>query len=91
MQRIDEPVQVAINRDGMPIAFKWRSANYSITSRPTRWFSRQQWWANAERAHRGVGAGVLEVEMWRIQAGTMQAELLHTTQDNRWRILRLYS
>jgi hypothetical protein len=47
-----------------------------------------------ERAHRGIGSGVLEVEMWRFLAtgdGTKTSfELLHNTAGNSWKLLRRF-
>ena len=66
---------------------------YQVSSRPVRWFARTEWWVG-ERAHRGIGSGVLEVEMWRFLAtgdGTKTSfELLHNTAGNSWKLLRRF-
>jgi len=63
MGRIDEAVAVLVDQEGSPTLFKWREKDYQVSSRPVRWFARAEWWVG-ERAHRGIGSGVLEVEMW---------------------------
>lgn len=94
MQRIDEPVPVLISESGVPVSFRWREVSYLISSKPTRWFARSEWWIG-ERAHRGIGSGALEVEMWRFLAlgecGTAnQFELLHNTVANSWKLVRRF-
>jgi hypothetical protein len=94
MIRVDESVQVTTNQIGEPIGFSWRGGNYRVVSKPVRWFSRRDWWVEAARAQRGIGAGVLEVEMWRISAikdsAAAQFELIHTEIDNRWQLVRIF-
>jgi hypothetical protein len=84
MGRIDEAVAVLLDQEGAPALF---------SSRPVRWFARTEWWVG-ERAHRGIGSGVLEVEMWRFLAtgdGTKTSfELLHNTAGNSWKLLRRF-
>lgn len=95
MIRVDERVQVATNPAGEPVAFNWRSGSYRVISRPMRWFSRRDWWVEAARAQRGIGAGVLEVEMWRLSASKdscspAQFELIHTQSDDAWQLVRIF-
>lgn len=86
MLRVDEKVQVAVNQAGEPIGFSWRGASYLINSKPVRWFARREWWSEAIRVQRGIGVGVLEVEMWRVSASkngpavssASEFELLHS-------------
>jgi hypothetical protein len=48
----------------------------------------------APRAYRGIGAEVMELEMWRLTAncgpGTLQFELIHGQVGNTWKLLRVY-
>jgi hypothetical protein len=100
MIRIDESVSVVVNPKGEPIGFRWRGSNYLVSSPPTRWFARREWWVDASRVQRGIGSGVLEVEMWRLSADSSvaggvqtkcaQYELVHSTLDNHWRLLRIF-
>jgi hypothetical protein len=52
-----------------------------------------EWWVG-ERAQRGIGSGLLEVEMWRflaVEDGTKTSfELLHNTVGNSWKLLRRF-
>jgi len=95
MIRVDESVQVATKPSGEPIGFSWRGGSYRVITRPERWFSRRDWWVEASRAQRGIGAGVLEVEMWRLSASRdggspAQFELIHTQQNNSWQLVRIF-
>jgi len=93
MGRIDEAVAVLLDQEGAPALFRWREKDYQVSSRPVRWFARTEWWVG-ERAHRGIGSGALEVEMWRFLAtadGTKTSfELLHNTAGNSWKLLRRF-
>ena len=93
MVRIDESVAVFVDPEGVPTLFRWREKDYQVSSWPVRWFARAEWWVG-ERAHRGIGSGVLEVEMWRFLAtadGSMTSfELLHNSAANSWKLLRRF-
>ncbi len=101
MQRLDENVLVSTNQSGEPVRFLWRDSNYKVRARPIRWFARRDWWLEASRVQRGVGPGVLEVEIWRMLASEgdnsakkTQFEIAHS-QDakngkNIWRLVRVY-
>jgi Family of unknown function (DUF6504) len=65
MLRVDEAVDVLVNQAGQPTHFKWRGERYIVVSQPVRWFARREWWVESARAYRGIGASVLELEMWR--------------------------
>ena len=78
-----------------------RGIAYLVKSRPVRWFARREWWVEASRVHRGIGAGVVEVEMWRLQAKNVdpqaasessggQFELIHSADDNVWRLVHVW-
>ncbi len=94
MTRLDEAVAVSVNQNGEPIGFKWQDRFYLVMARPTRWFARREWWVEAARAQRGIGAGVLEIEMWRLLAScddnSSQFELIHSAGDNSWRLARVF-
>ena len=97
MVSVDESVTVSVNWAGEPVKFVWAGATYAITAKPVRWYDRRQWWAEAGRVQRGIGAQVLEVEMWQVQAelqDTIQAtlpkfefELMHS--KNAWQLVRV--
>jgi hypothetical protein len=93
MGRIDEVVAVLVDQEGAPTLFRWREKDYQVSSRPVRWFARAEWWVG-ERAHRGIGSGVLEVEMWRFLAtcdGVKNSfELLQNSLSGSWTIIRVF-
>jgi hypothetical protein len=93
MGRIDEAVAVLVDQEGAPTLFRWREKDYQVSSRPVRWFARTEWWVG-ERAHRGIGSGAVEVEIWRFSASltetTKSIELLHNTMSENWFLLRIF-
>lgn len=94
MGRIDEVVAVLLDQEGSPAQFRWREKDYQVSSRPVRWFARTEWWVG-ERAHRGIGSGILEVEMWRFMASAPEDsgsyfELLHSSLSNCWKLIRKF-
>lgn len=102
--RIDEAVFVATNTGGEPIGFNWRGIGYLVKTRPVRWFARREWWVEAARVQRGIGAGAVEVEMWRLRACPTPAaanlpqvdsadghfELIRSADSNVWRLVRVW-
>ncbi|MEN9749517.1 MAG: hypothetical protein RL149_595 [Actinomycetota bacterium] len=97
MVRVDELVAVATNPKGEPIGFNWRDGAYQVLNKPVRWFARREWWVEASRVQRGIGSGVLEVEMWRLVASCneekQQFELVHSFvgEKNVWRLNRIFN
>jgi hypothetical protein len=90
MGRIDEAVAVLVDQEGAPTLFRWREKDYQVSSRPTRWFARAEWWVG-ERAHRGIGSGAVEVEMWRLSvAESGICDLLHNTTTGAWKLIRRF-
>ena len=95
MVRVDENVTVALDKSGSPIGFSWRNGHYLVSGKPVRWYARRQWWVDAARVQRGIGAGALEVEMWRMLAdcgkhAIYQYEFIHDTLSDTWRLVRIY-
>jgi hypothetical protein len=90
MSRIDEAVSVLVDQEGVPTLFRWREKDYQVSSRPVRWFARTEWWVG-ERAHRGIGSGAIEVEMWRlIVAESGVLELSHTPSTKSWILVHFW-
>ena len=90
MGRIDEAVAVLVDQEGAPTLFRWREKDYQVSSRPVRWFARTEWWIG-ERAHRGIGSGAVEVEMWRLwvtEGGVF--DLLHHSPTDAWKLIRVF-
>ena len=93
MGRIDEAVAVLVDQEGAPTLFRWREKDYQVSSRPVRWFARTEWWVG-ERAHRGIGSGAVELEMWRFIATADEVktpfELLHNYLTGSWKLIRRF-
>jgi Family of unknown function (DUF6504) len=81
MLRVNEFIEVSVNQTGEPIGFSWRGDSYLVVSRPVRWFARREWWRESDRAYRGIGAEVVEMEMWRLNAGIRSKGGLTSTQN----------
>lgn len=98
MARVEEAVQVLVNQSGEPTGFRWRDQTYQVSGRPVRWFARRDWWAESARAYRGIGAQVMEREMWRLsakprqqdQGGLLQFEFAKVDLDQGWQLVRVY-
>jgi len=94
MGRIDEVVAVLVDQEGAPTLFRWREKDYQVSSRPVKWFARSEWWVG-ERAHRGIGSGAVEVEMWRFLATgdgiKTSFELLHYSPTGIWKLIRKFN
>lgn len=79
--------------DGAPVCFSWQGRSYTVISRPVRWYSRKHWWQNANAAPKGVGAELIEVEMWRLWAASdndrVFFELRHSLSEASWEISRI--
>jgi hypothetical protein len=65
---LSQQVAVLTNHDGEPISFDWGGSHWLVMSVPVRWYARKTWWQNAEGAPRGSGAALIETEMWRFRA-----------------------
>ena len=96
MIRVNEEVAVAVNGDGEPIGFKWKESHFLVANKPLRWYARKEWWQEAARATKGLGAEIMEVEMWRLLASDLgqisckQYELVHSVSKNHWRLILVY-
>ena len=93
---MDKTIAVSVNQAGEPVKFSWQGATYAVLAKSVRWFARKQWWAEANHVQRGIGAGVLEVEMWRVKAAnesheTGMFEIMHRTDSKHaWHLVRIY-
>ena len=86
--------EIALDFDGAPVSFVHDGLRYTVCSRPTLWYSRKRWWQEAGAAPRGVGALLVEEEMWRLWAvadsGQVLFEMRHSGADD-WEIYRVDS
>ena len=81
---------VLLDFDGAPVCFSWRDKSYTVCSRPVRWYSRRMWWQEASGAPKGVGAELVEIEMWRLwaasHAGRYFFQLRHRMPGDQWEV-----
>lgn len=87
MTLIDEPVEVSLDPTGSPVGFRWRGVRYLAKGKPLRWFTRKQWWLESSRVQRGIGASVLEVEVWRIVADRDAKAFKLSNDGGVWRLI----
>ncbi|MGO4384279.1 DUF6504 family protein [Specibacter sp. RAF43] len=93
MHDVDERVQVTTTVTGLPLHFQWRERNYRATQHPVRFFTRRPWWTEQDRVHKGIGAQVLETEVWRLTAvgrGRSAERVYELTREAAdWRLARI--
>lgn len=93
--QIEKLAGVMLDFDGAPVSFIWQGRQYTVASRPVRWYSRKLWWQDADSAPRGVGAHLVEVEMWRLWAMSESErvffEMKHLQPEDSWEIARIDS
>ncbi|MDR2256184.1 MAG: DUF6504 family protein [Arthrobacter sp.] len=89
-----EAVQVDLTPAGVPLRFIWRGRTWHIGARPVRWFERRPWWAESPRAPKGGPVGLIDREIWQVQARLGRAgelatfELVSDQETGRWDIRR---
>lgn len=87
-----EVVSVLCNDEGQPVAFIWRGAQYLVSSRPVRWYSRRCWWVDFNSAYH-EGPASLEVEIWRLRGSSESDfgffEIEHIQPEDEWRMVRV--
>jgi len=92
-----ESIEVARAANGMPLRVKWQGRDYRLVAEPQRWFERRKWWDENLRIPRGIGAGLADYEMWRLQlvavSGSKQEHTFDVSfdaQTERWRLVRVH-
>lgn len=93
MLKSDALLGVMLNHDGEPYALKLGEKHYLVSSKPIRWYSRKTWWKDADSAPKGIGAGLIEVEMWRMWAACEDHQALfeirHEVHTNSWQLVQI--
>lgn len=90
---VDERVDVWTTPAGSPLGFQWRARRYRLTELPLRFFTRRPWWTEQARIYKGIGAQVLETEVWRLTAtgqGRSAERVFELThEDSQWQLARI--
>lgn len=90
---IGERVDVWTTPAGIPLGFEWRQRRYRLTELPLRFFTRRPWWVEQGRVTKGIGAQVLETEVWRLTAtgrGRSAERVFELThEDAQWQLSRI--
>ncbi|WP_342667709.1 DUF6504 family protein [Arthrobacter castelli] len=91
-----ESVEVVCSPSGQPLRLQWGNRSYKIAADPLRWYERRKWWEEELRAERGRGAGLVDHEIWRVQARANEQSELRTfdiayqADTGRWRIVKIH-
>ena len=97
MGMFTEPIEVTRAANGIPLRITWQGKDYRLVAEPERWFERRKWWEENMRIPRGLGAGVADYEMWRLQLVSSEGrgepfsvDVSFDAQSARWRLVRLH-
>ena len=91
-----EGIEVVCSPAGMPLRLMWGGRTYKVGADPVRWYERRNWWEEETRAERGRGAGLVDTEIWRVQARVNDRselrtlDLSHHVGSGRWRLIRIH-
>ncbi|WP_026535688.1 DUF6504 family protein [Arthrobacter sp. H14] len=91
-----ESVEVVCSSAGQPLSLVWQNRTYEIEAEPLRWYQRRKWWEEELRAERGRGAGLVDHEIWRVQARVNDRselrtlDIVHQVDTGRWRLLKIH-
>lgn len=91
-----ESIEVVCSPAGQPIRLVWQHRTWHVAADPVRWYERRNWWAEELRAERGRGAGLVDYEIWRVQArlnsrsALRTFDLSHHADSARWRMIRVH-
>ena len=97
MGMFTESIEVARATIGVPLRVNWQGQDSRLVAEPQRWFERRNWWDENLRIPRGIGAGIADYEMWRLQLvavrGPQQVHSVDVSfdaQTERWRLVRVH-
>ncbi|MCC3274918.1 MULTISPECIES: DUF6504 family protein [unclassified Arthrobacter] len=91
-----EAIEVVCSPAGKPLRLVWGGHTYKVGADPVRWYERRNWWEEETRAERGHGAGLVDTEIWRVQARVSEhselrtLDLSHHVNTDRWRLIRIH-
>ncbi|MFC4372179.1 DUF6504 family protein [Citricoccus nitrophenolicus] len=91
-----QSVAVTLTTAGVPMGLEMDGRTYSVAAEPVRWYERRKWWKEEHRVYRGLGAGMVDREVWRLQVRLGRARgALHTVDlarhehSGRWELIRM--
>ncbi|RII43097.1 hypothetical protein [Galactobacter valiniphilus] len=90
-----QSVEVTLSAAGQPLRVTWGGHAWRVCARPVRWYRRTAWWEESARAQRGLGAGLVDEEIWRLQLRLGERDaprtvhVSHQPQTGRWRLINL--
>ncbi|MCC9193667.1 DUF6504 family protein [Arthrobacter sp. zg-Y916] len=96
MGLFSEAIEVVCSPAGIPLRLTWQGRTYKVAANPVRWYERRSWWEEEPRAERGHGAGLVDSEIWRVQARLNPRSVLRTldisrqTASSTWRLIRIH-
>lgn len=97
MGMFTERIEVACTPAGVPLRVRWNGRDYRLVAEPHRWFERRKWWDEGLRVPRGIGAGVVDYEVWRLQIAPGAARGEGRTIDvsfdpltAQWRVIKVH-
>ncbi|WP_051388995.1 DUF6504 family protein [Arthrobacter sp. 35W] len=89
-------VEVELSAEGLPLRLAWQGGSYELGADPVRWYERRSWWEKELRAPLGHGPGLVDHEIWRVQARLDGKGELYTFDlsrhvgSGRWRMIRIH-
>ena len=96
MGLFSESIEVVSSPAGIPLRLSWQGRTYKVAAHPVRWYERRSWWEEEPRAKRGHGPGLVDSEIWRVQARLNNRSALRTLDISRqvasdtWRLIRVH-
>ncbi|MER2133970.1 MAG: DUF6504 family protein [Arthrobacter sp.] len=96
MGLFSEAIEVVCSPAGIPLRLIWQGRTYKVAANPVRWYERRRWWEEELRAERGHGPGLVDSEIWRVQARLSPRSPLRTLDISRqaasdtWRLIRIH-
>ncbi|MCU1572532.1 MAG: hypothetical protein JWO93_614 [Micrococcaceae bacterium] len=96
MGMFTQSVEVSCAQNGLPLRLEWQGRTYRLGAEPVRWYERRNWWEEESRAAAGAGAGLVDSEIWRVQARLdgqgplLTFDLSRHVGSGRWRLIRLH-
>lgn len=91
-----EGIDLVSSPEGELLQLCWRGAHYTIEPHPLCWYERRAWWESESRVPPGEGAGIVELQMWRLQlrcdgiSGCLTLDVVHYLPGGQWRVIKIH-